>query len=868
MSVKHKHNHRQTTPDMFFLEVAIPAPIWKTLTYSIDKEESLVEFFPEAEQLIGRRVLVPLSRRKLTGYILSVSQESPTGFSVKSIVELIDSTPLFHSNQVPFFRWIANYYHFPIGQVVETALPGGLNRKTGQRLVLNPETTTLANIGCELKGEEKTLFERIQDKGYLSIPATKKLLADKTISKQIKDLIKRKLVLLEQYLQHERSREKNEHCYRVLSSCNIELDNAGDLSQFDNQKQRIVDHYDQKLSIPEIKSLYLLELLAKDFKDGFISGLELRKRYKGSTTRLLDTMEKRGLIESAKRRIYRNPFGEQFEFVKQPETLTAEQNNVFEILLPAVEQKSYKPFLLHGVTGCGKTEVYLQCTEKMLDKGRDVLVLVPEIALATQLEAGFVSRFGDKVVLLHSGLTAGEKFDQWSLAATSKAKIVIGARSAIFAPLKDPGLIIVDEEHDTAYKQDDGFRYHARDLALLRGRFHDSVVILGSATPSITSFYHTTTGKYQLLTMEKRVARRPLPKVHIVDMRTVRETGGKKLFSDQLRQHLLTNFRRSKQSLLLLNRRGFSTTMICQECGNVCGCRHCHVSLTYHKKKNKLLCHYCDFQQRADIVCETCKSSTLVPFGFGTERVEEELKELLPEARTARLDADTGSDRKKFLTILRKMRNREIDILIGTQMIAKGHHFPHVTLVGVVWADSGLAIPDFKAAERTFQLLSQVTGRAGRGDQPGEVIIQTMHPNHYAIDYSGSHDYHRLYNDEISIRKTVGFPPFVKLINLRIVSESEFDVRQSALKIASFCRKTIHAMENSIDNIQKKPIEVSGPAPAPIDRIQGKYRWQILLKSNNIDLLHSLCRQVVDRQKKFLIGKAKLVIDVDPENLM
>jgi len=853
---------------MFFLEVAIPAPIWKTLTYSIKKEEPLIDLFQETEQLIGRRVLVPLSKRKLTGYVLSVSQESPTGFTVKSIVELIDSVPIFHSNQVPFFRWIANYYHYPIGQVVETALPGGHMRKTGKRLVVNPETGALPHEGNALNSDQKALFERIQNKGYLSIAATRKLLSDKTSSRQIKELIRHKCVQLEEYLQQESSQEKNELCYRILYPCGIDLDGIGDLSQFDNHKERIINHYVQQLSIPETKSLYLLELLAKDFKDGFVSGRELRKRYKGSTTRLLDSMKKMGLVESGKRRIYRNPLGEQYEFIKHPEILTKEQNNVLEILLPAIEQRSYKPFLLHGVTGCGKTEVYLQCTEEILDKGRDVLVLVPEIALATQLEAGFVSRFGDKVVLLHSGLTAGEKYDQWSLAATSKARIVIGARSAIFAPLKDPGLIIVDEEHDTAYKQDDGFRYNARDLALLRGRFHDSVVILGSATPSITSFYHTTTGKYQLLTMEKRVTKRPLPKVHIVDMREVKESGGKKLFSNQLSGHLLTNFKRSKQSLLLLNRRGFSTTMICQECGNICGCRHCHVSLTYHKKKNKLLCHYCDFQQRVDTVCETCKSPTLVPFGFGTERVEEELQYLLPAAKIARLDADTGKDRRKFLTILRKMRNREIDILIGTQMIAKGHHFPHVTLVGVVWADSGLAIPDFKASERTFQLLSQVTGRAGRGDETGEVIIQTMHPDHYAIDYSGSHDYLRLYNHEITIRKTVGYPPFTKLINLKVVSESEFDVRQSAHKIGAFCRKAIHVLEKSIQATQNKVVEVSGPAPAPIDRIQGKYRWQLLLKSSDIEQLHSLCRQVVTDQNKLLVGKAKLVVDVDPENMM
>jgi primosomal protein N' (replication factor Y) len=486
--------------------------------------------------------------------------------------------------------------------------------------------------------------------------------------------------------------------------------------------------------------------------------------------------------------------------------------------------------------------------------------MVPEIALATQLEAHLISRFGDLVVLLHSGMSAAEKFDQFYLALTGKAKVVIGARSALFAPFKDPGLIVVDEEHDAGFKQDDSFRYHGRDIAVLRAKHHDAVVILGSATPSVTSYAHAQSGKYTLLTMNNRVGDRTLPVVTIVDLNKNQSKNIKGIIKQELQEKLTGNLLKGKQSILLLNRRGFSAVVLCRDCGTPVQCSHCHVSLTLHKGKNQLICHYCGFSTTSKIVCLQCRSTDLVPAGFGTERVEEEALVMFPDARIKRLDSDTASDRKKFLSILSQMHAGEIDILIGTQMIAKGHHFPDVTLVGVVWADGGMSMPDFRAAERTFQLITQVIGRAGRGDEPGEVIIQTMRPEHYAIVYSRDHQYGKMFAHEMKLRQHPAFPPYLRLTALRLQGRVENDVQQTAVRLAKFCR---HSAKNN-----KLQIETLGPAPSPLDKIKDNYRWQILLKGKDTDQMHALCTAINGARQELIGRQCTLAIDVDPENMM
>ena len=415
----------------------------------------------------------------------------------------------------------------------------------------------------------------------------------------------------------------------------------------------------------------------------------------------------------------------------------------------------------------------------------------------------------------------------------------------------------MDEEHDSAYKQEDGLRYQGRDLAILRARFNDAVVILGSGTPAVASYASGKNGKFQLLTMSKRVEDRPLPTVTVVDLREKKEKKRGEAIGLKLEKELAVNLEQSEQSILLLNRRGFSSIYLCSDCGEPVRCKHCHVSLTYHKNKEKLVCHYCGYSLQKSIMCGGCRSDKLVPVGFGTERIEQEIQEKFPDARVARIDSDTAADRRKFMALLKQMHNREIDILIGTQMIAKGHDFPNVTLVGVIWADGGLSMPDYRGAERTYQLLSQVAGRAGRGEIPGRVIIQTLRPEHYAIQFARDHNYEQLYEKEMGIRENPKFPPYLRMVNLKISGSSEGQVQATAAKIAVLCK-----------TCRQKGVEVLGPAPAPIDRIRDRYRWQVLLKGAEVTPLHNVCRKILEEQAGLSKGDIRIAVDVDPESMM
>lgn len=847
---------------MIHLEVAVAVPIQQTLTYCLPKTESQAEFSDEDRvRYTGRRALVALGNRMVTGYVINVVAAGPEKpeFTIRPVVRFLDEYSLFHDDFVPFFQWVSEYYQYPIGLVIKAALPGGLAPKSKKILFPLVDTPIILDV-CE-----KIIPDWITElcgKGQLdSAPVSSLNTADK---KLLKRLINDGYIGEKIIVNKDTVKEKKETCYKLQDDNFPQYSGEGEQSDtkaIESYRLRVSSYLGKKLKLSETKAL--CATFQSFEKSGTKSAAlkDIKKIYSGAA-KPLDAIEKLGVLSKEKKRIYRSPFGEQLRFYPRPEKLTDEQQSALSELSPAISDKIFKPFLLHGVTGCGKTEVYLRAAEKTLAEGRDVIILVPEIALATQLEAHLLSRFKDLVVLLHSGLSSSEKYDQYFLALTGKAKIVIGARSAIFAPLKDPGLIIVDEEHDTSYKQDDSFRYHGRDLAVLRGRHHNSVVILGSATPSITSYENAKAGKYKLLTMNNRVGNATLPTVHLVDLS--KKTTGKKNRSSIIQEHLLGKLEQTildgKQAVLLLNRRGFSTALLCKDCGNPVQCNHCNVSLTLHKGKNKLICHYCGFNTTADTVCVHCRSTDLTPAGFGTERVEEELRELLPDARVRRIDSDTAADRKKFLKVLSEMHDRTIDILIGTQMIAKGHHFPYVTLVGVVWADGGMSMPDYKAAERTYQLITQVTGRAGRGEFPGEVIIQTLRPDHYAIQYAKKHQYLEFFEHEMKLREHPAFPPYVRLVLLRVQGKVENNVQQSTMGLARFCRKCIKKNEIKI--------EVLGPAPSPLDKVKDNFRWQILLKGISTRDLQDLCAVIRVSQKDILMPQCILTIDVDPENMM
>ncbi|MCQ9208138.1 MAG: primosomal protein N' [Omnitrophica bacterium] len=535
--------------------------------------------------------------------------------------------------------------------------------------------------------------------------------------------------------------------------------------------------------------------------------------------------------------------------------LSPQQKQALSAITKSIKRKSHQVFLLHGITASGKTEVYLQAIKEVLAQGRSSIVLVPEISLTPQTVERFGSRFGQTVALLHSGLLPSQRARQWRRAKLGQAQIVIGARSAVFAPLKNLGLIVLDDEHENTYKQQDASpHYHAREVAIFRAKLAGATVILGSATPSLESFYSAKQGTIKSLTLPERVTERDLPEVNIVDMRQEVAVRRKRanIFSRALEISIRQVLERREQAILFLNRRGFSTFINCFKCGYVARCKRCNVSLTHHYATKRLICHYCNYQMELPQICPQCNSNYLRYFGLGTEKVESELHRLFPGARIARMDLDTTSKRDAHSKILNSFKERKIDVLVGTQMIAKGLDFPGVSLVGVVSADTALNIPDFRSGERTFDLLTQVAGRAGRGQVHGRVIIQTYVPEHYALVASIKHDYHQFYRQEIKSRKELNLPPFTHIVSLTLRSPQQKKVEDIACDLSARLNK----------KKLTKDIQVLGPAPASVSKIRGRFHWNVLLKGSSLPRLVKLLRRVVKDYRRY--KGVPLKIDVDP----
>jgi len=543
--------------------------------------------------------------------------------------------------------------------------------------------------------------------------------------------------------------------------------------------------------------------------------------------------------------------------------LSASQEQALQAISGALRELRFQTFLLHGVTGSGKTEVYLRAAQQAVDLGKSVLCLVPEIALTSQLVEKVEQRFGTQVAVLHSGLIASGRWAEWRRIARGEARVVVGVRSAVFAPMQNLGLVIVDEEHDTAYKQQDGVRYNARDLAVMRGQLVSCPVVLGSATPSLESYVNGRSRRYTMLTLPERVESRPLPTIEIVDLRKDgRREGGDAIFSATLKQALIENYQTGKQSLLFVNRRGYANYLQCRLCGEVVSCKQCSVTLTFHLKGHALRCHYCGFSQPAFDQCPVCRESSLQGTGFGTEQVEESLRSFLPGARTARLDRDSVSRRGALERVIKAWRAHNLDILIGTQMVAKGHDVPGVTLVGVLRADSSLHFPDFRAAERTFQVLTQVAGRAGRGNESGRVIIQTYVPQHYSVRFTVQQDFPHFATQELRYRKQLGYPPFARMVCIRCEGRDGGQVK-------AYAERIVACLLANMDGLQKDPPLILGPAPAPLERLNGRERWQVLLKGEDRRTLHSIVRKTAEqlRTRHREIG-IRLIVDVDPYDML
>ncbi|MGH7899001.1 MAG: replication restart helicase PriA, partial [Candidatus Binatia bacterium] len=529
----------------------------------------------------------------------------------------------------------------------------------------------------------------------------------------------------------------------------------------------------------------------------------------------------------------------------------------------ARSDRGFAAFLLHGVTGSGKTEVYLRAAAEVLAAGRGVLIVVPEIALTHDLVGQVCARFGGTVAVLHSGLSDSERFDEWRRLARREARVAVGVRSAVFAPVPHLGLLIVDEEHDGAYKQEDGLRYNARDLAVVRARNAGCPVVLGSATPSIESHYNAEIGRYRLLELRERIENRPLPLVEVIDLKSERAEGEAAIFAPRLRDALIANFASGGQTLLFLNRRGFAHYLQCTLCGHVIGCPNCSVTLTFHLGRRRLCCHHCDYQLRAPELCPECTSPRLRDFGIGTEQVEAVVRTLVPRARVARMDRDTTARKGSGAKLLADWRSGRIDVLIGTQMVTKGHDVPGVTLVGVVAPDQALNFPDFRAAERTFQMLTQVAGRAGRGDQRGAVLVQTYRPTHYAIRFAIEHDFLGFAAAELGFRQGLGYPPFARLAHLRFDGPDAARVERRARELTGRLRA-----ENA-RRPRLRQAAILGPAPAPLERLRNRFRWQVLVKGRDPKILQSLLRPVIaDLVSEVRSSGVRAAVDVDPYGML
>ena len=808
-----------------YLDIAIALPVYNTFTYRIP--ENFSNFIS-----VGKRALVPFGKRKVTGYILGSCEKTIRNeIKIKSILDILDKKPLFPSSIIPFFRWISEYYIYPIGEVIKSALPGGLNLYDYAIISITEDGKNVLkdNSIPPVQREILSSLEHgaCQRKNLCKI--------NKTIPNSVIQTMENLgLILSRRELKKGKTRLKLER-YASLTSSEISV------KELSGQKKKIIDALKEEgeLSVKKLKELV------------------------PSASGLIKSLENKGYISIIKKRVYRDPFGESIE-TDSAHILTKEQEQVISKVVNSLN-KGFSTFLLAGVTGSGKTEVYMRIAAEAIKKNCKVLVLVPEIALISQMERRFRARFGECVAVLHSGLSAGERYDQWMRIASGEATIAIGARSAIFAPFDNVGVIIVDEEHDTSYKQEGGLCYNARDLAVVRAKLNNCVALLGSATPSIQSYYNVTINKFTELTLKKRIEKRPLPEITIIDLRKIRDYRGvKKFISSELHEAMKETLKHGEQILLFLNRRGFASFPVCASCGKAIRCKNCDISLTFHKGANAYKCHYCGFTLASTSNCPTCGSAGIKLLGLGTEKIEAAVKSLFPNAKTARMDRDTTTRKGSVLKLLKGLKNNTIDILVGTQMIAKGHDFPNITLVGIICADLSLSLPDFRAGERTFQLLAQVSGRAGRGNVSGRVILQTFNPEHFSILSAKTQDFKAFYNKEIHFRKSLKYPPFSRMVQIKISGNDKEKTRQHALAVGNLCNTLKKNNKSFI-----KSIEVLGPIEAPLPRIAKQYRWQILLKSLSVKELHSLVHLMMFKNSsKFYKQKVKVVVDMDPFFMM
>ncbi|KMK77157.1 primosomal protein N' [Alkalihalobacillus pseudalcaliphilus] len=766
----------------------------------------------------GMRVIVPFGPRKIQGFIVELTNESEFK-QLKKVLELQDMEPVLTSELIDVGKWLAAEtlsYQISAFQVM---LPAALKSKVKKEWVLATNKQDLPLFVQALFGQKSSISTEVM----------------KELNKQEKIELQALLLsgeLIEKYKVIEKAKQKYIRMLTLNEPYTLEAMEA-DLSGRAKKQLQILHH------LVHQKQPKATNQVLQDLK---------------TTRQTLQPLLEKGFIREFEQKVYREAMKDLTIEQEHAFALTAKQKAVLAPIAEKIEHRKHETFLLHGVTGSGKTEVYLQAIAQVVEQGKEAIMLVPEISLTPQMVKRFKGRFGDLVAVLHSGLSAGEKLDEWRKIQRQEVKVVVGARSAIFAPFQHLGMIIIDEEHETTYKQEDNPRYHARDVAIYRGEYHQCPVILGSATPSLESYARAKKEVYTLLELLERVNNRDMPTVEIVDMREELRNGNRSMFSEVLMEKMKEKLEKQEQIVLFLNRRGHSTFIMCRDCGYVATCTHCDVSFTYHRHQHKLKCHYCGDERQMPKTCDSCQSEHIRFFGSGTQKVEEELTKLLPQARVIRMDVDTTSRKGSHERLLESFERGEADILLGTQMIAKGLDFPSITLVGVLAADSMLHIPDFRAAERTFQLMEQVSGRAGRHTLPGEVFIQTYTPEHYSIQLVQAHDYHEFYRKEMNNRRLAGYPPYYYMALINISD-------QELTKVISVSEKIVQVLKR---DLQPSTI-VLGPVASPLARLKDRYRYQCMIKYRNEPRLIETLRNIQDHYlKETNQGNLQIHMDLNP----
>jgi primosomal protein N' (replication factor Y) len=838
-----------------FCDVALPVPLDQTFTYAVNG----------VVPVVGARVLVPFSGQRLMGVVVKVHEDAPEGVEVKPVQQVLDEAALLPDELMKLAGWIAQYYVAPLGEVLRGMLPLSAEVKRhffyriaeAGRKVLYEGAAKGSSRRSKLTAEEQNREYAVLN--YLEDGASAKIAALRSATGANKALLEgmvRKKWLVREAVAEERDARRLEKI-AVLST---------------GSREEGVGSSGHGGRLPRLNENQLAVMAELAAVDGRMRVRDLRESLgrAGVPESTLGTLVKRGLvrIEEAAEDFHFGGVGSHGKKHAHEHALNEAQMEALSTIVAAMSQGGFKPHLLYGVTGSGKTAVYFAAMRRALDAGRSALLLVPEIGLTPAMTGQLVAAFGDEVALLHSQLTPDERAEQWHRIRRGEARIVVGTRSAVFAPVVKLGLIIVDEEHDGSYKQEETPRYHGRDVAVMRAKLNEAVVVLGSATPALESWANAEKGRYARVEMRQRVADRPLPAVELVDMRNeFKETGQEQIFSRKLIEETQATLDRGEQVIILLNRRGYSFVVMCRSCGEKIECENCAISMTYHKPVSgsdaiaqpgqRLECHYCGFRRGVPKVCPKCASEHLYFLGAGSQQGEERLQELFPSARIGRMDRDTVRGRSDMERLLSRLHAGEINLLVGTQMIAKGHDIHGVTLVGVVGADFALGLPDFRAAERVFQLLTQVSGRAGRGDLPGKVLVQTYHPDHYAIQFAAQHDYPGFVAKEMNYRRWMHYPPFAVLANVVIQSEKLEEATGWSAALGRWFQQT-----------RLEKVRVLGPAAAPIVRLKRIYRYHFVLKAERRQTLGAALRAMLRFAETQNIPRRNLVVDVDAVHLM